>query len=305
MSTGFATEASAGGRGGASVRVLAERDDAHPSASHASAHRIPGPPPFVMIATRSPRGRRLVSGGPQCRTSRRSCRSGSRRRDGTGRRRYVGGRHHRAGVRRGRALARRRAATLDSDQRLGGSHARAMWPNCGGSRTTPGTAGSRRCARRPPSTAGSRCSTDRPCRPATRTRTGRPSARRPGRAPRSQALRSVRRTPPGRAVAARGQRGVEATAVFSTPRQLGPTIRMPADRQTASSSRCRAHRAPHFRKAGRQYHERADAVARTVVRDSTTCAAGTAITASSRPPARPAGGGERNAIDLAACGLTA
>ena len=57
MSTGLVVDASAGSASARRARVAAESGSIRrPSASHASAQRIPGPPALVSTATRLPRG---------------------------------------------------------------------------------------------------------------------------------------------------------------------------------------------------------------------------------------------------------
>ena len=109
----------------------------------ASAQRMPGPPPLVTIATRSPRRNRLRRRAARRRRTARCIVSVritpgllEQRVDG-----HVGGRQQRAGVRGGGARARGRAAALDRQHRLCGRHPRARCARtCGGCRTTPGRA---------------------------------------------------------------------------------------------------------------------------------------------------------------------
>ena len=57
MSTGFATEGTAGKSAWSRARVNSlKRTTESPAASHASAARMPGPPALVTMATRPPRG---------------------------------------------------------------------------------------------------------------------------------------------------------------------------------------------------------------------------------------------------------
>ena len=121
MSTGLAIDASGGQRLGEARAAWPRRaaGSRSPSASQASAHRIPGPPALVSTATRSPRGSGWRASTPA--TSNISptvsaritpaCANSASTVD-------VRGGEQRAGVRRGGALAGRRAAALDGDDRL-------------------------------------------------------------------------------------------------------------------------------------------------------------------------------------------
>ena len=115
-----------------------------------------------------------------------------------------------------------------------------------------------------PSRRGSRCPRGRPCCPWTRRKRARGRGPRPPRAPRCRRRRSGMRTRCGRASAAGARTSRPAgrrPSVHSTPRQLGPTRRMPAPRQTASSSACRCLAGLiHLGEAGRHDDEGAHAL---------------------------------------------
>ena len=157
---------------------------------------------------------------------------------------HVGGRQQRAGVRRGRAGAGGRAAALDRQDRLGAREPGGRCARtCAGCRTTRG-----RAARR--SVSGS-CSQywrkslpDRSALLPTETNDDSPTPRRLAASmiaiPRPP-LCDMKPTRPGTAAGgAKVALSRTSGAVLSTPRQLGPTSRIPASRQTSSSSRWRA-----------------------------------------------------------------
>ena len=86
---GFPVLAMGGRQEASCVRVSAENSDrVNPAASQASAARMPGPPALVTMADAAPRRQRLrVQAGPPGRTSRRACRRESRPIDETRHRR--------------------------------------------------------------------------------------------------------------------------------------------------------------------------------------------------------------------------
>ena len=156
-------------------------------------------------------------------------------------------------VRRGEQRARvrhrgprpgRRAAALDRDHRLAGGHAASDLPEparvAERLQVQPDHVGRRR---RSPRTAAGRCRTGRPCSRSRRTRTGRARGAPPRRSPRSRTRRSgtrTRRRPAAARPARRWRSAPTSSAVLSTPRQFGPTSRIPLARQTSRSSAWRS-----------------------------------------------------------------
>ena len=175
MSTGLATEASAGSAAARAARLASPSGSTtRPPASHASVHRIAGPPAFVTMATRLP-------GGSGWRLSTAATSNISRDRVGT---------HH----------ARMPEERVDVMSGAASSapvcEAAARWPAAERPLLTATTGFGRQrcgrcertsrvserleveddhvaCPRPPPSTEGSRCRTGRPCCRSIRTRTGR------------------------------------------------------------------------------------------------------------------------------------
>ena len=157
-----------------------------------------------------------------------------------------------------------------------------------GSRTTRGRAGSRRCPGPAPSSAGGRCPRGRPCCPSTRTTTAR------GRGARPRSMTAIPSAPlwdtkpirPGRR-RGRGEGRVQPTsgAVLRTPRQLGPTSRMPGGAADASSSRWRrAPSAPASAKPAESTTSARTPLRRALARDVEHGPRGTAMTARSTGP---------------------
>ena len=144
-----------------------------PSAAQASAQRIPGPPALVTMPTRRPGGSGWVassSGDVEHLLERvgadhaglaEQCVDGHVRRG-----------EQRAGVRRRRPGPRPASARSSPRRSAWSARPRGRCGRtCAGCRTTPGTAGSRRCAGPPPSTGAGRCRRCRPCcRPRRRSR---------------------------------------------------------------------------------------------------------------------------------------
>ena len=174
-------------------RLVGQLSDVEPGGLAASAARMPGPPAFVRIATRRPSRQRLVR--QQVRHVKHLFERVDADHAGLLEQRIDGDVHagQCAGVRRSGPRAGGRA--VRSSPRRSASLRRCAAPGgrtSAGSRTTPGTAGSRPLPGPAPSTGSRRCRRRPPCSRLIRTSRGRCASSSRDRAGRGRAHRSAR-----------------------------------------------------------------------------------------------------------------
>ena len=261
-----------------------------PPAWQASAQRIPGPPALVTIATRSPRGHGLRRrAARRRRTARPACRCGSRRPGRNSASTVTSEAASSAPV--CEAVARAPAAErplLTATIGLLRAEARARSARtCAGCRTTPGTAAPRRCAGPAPSTA-SKSLPERSALLPTETNEDRPSPSRSAASMIAMPSPPLCERKPTRPAAAWCGANVALSRTSGGGVEHAQAVG--ADEPHARH-RGRPRAAPRWRRApsradlgeaGRDHDQRAHARRpRTARAASSTCAAGTTITARS------------------------
>ena len=281
-----------GERAQGALELGRERRDVEPVPGAGVGARMPGPPALVTIATRRPGGQRLV--GEQRGDVEQLVERVGADHAGLAEQRVDRRRRRRPAARR--CARRRRArprpsARLDGDDRLRAARRAARsGRTCAGSRTTRGTAGSRRW----PASSSQYWRKSLPERSAllpTETNDDRPSpsvARRCSSSaiPSRRSARGTPTVPGGGAVGREGRVQPHRRAVLRTPRQFGPTSRMPARGRSSSSSCWRATpSSPTSAKPAEITTSAPSARAAHSRATSTTAAAGIATTARSTGPA--------------------